>query len=106
MANGRFSRTDISGFYATAAASYGFQAGVEQYGYAFFFIDHASLSYLKRSRGWAVGAGPSVTILNNGFTKSFCTTDLKRGVYSVFFNQQGLMAGAALQGSKITRIVP
>ena len=80
----------ISGFYATAAASYGFQAGVEQYGYAFFFIDHASLSYLKRSRGWAVGAGPSLTILNNGFTKPFSTTDLKSGVYSVFFNQQGL----------------
>ncbi|MGA7884082.1 MAG: hypothetical protein WCD63_24760 [Terrimicrobiaceae bacterium] len=51
-------------------------------------------------------AGPSVTILNNGFTKPFSTTDLKSGVYSVFFNQQGLMAGAALQGSKITRIVP
>ncbi len=28
----------ISGFYTTAAASYGFQAGVEQYGYALFFM--------------------------------------------------------------------
>lgn len=96
----------ISGFYATAAASYGFQAGVEQYGYALFFMDHASLSYLKRSRGWAIGAGPSVTVLNKGFTKSLSTTNLQKGVYAVFFNQQGLMAGAALQGSKITRIFP
>ena len=96
----------VSGFYSTAAASYGFQAGVERFGYALFFMDHEALSYLKRSRGWAIGAGPSVTVLDKGFTKSFSTTDLQKGVYAIFFNQQGLMAGAALQGSKITRIFP
>jgi lipid-binding SYLF domain-containing protein len=96
----------ISGFYSTAAASYGFQAGVEKYGYALFFMDHEALSYLKRSRGWSIGAGPSVTILNKGFAKQFSTTNLQKGVYAIFFNQQGLMGGAALQGSKITRIFP
>ena len=96
----------ISGFYSTAAASYGFQAGMEKYGYALFFMDHEALSYLKRSRGWAIGAGPSVTILNKGFAKQFSTTSLQKGVYAIFFNQQGLMGGAALQGSKITRIFP
>ena len=96
----------ISGFYSTAAASYGFQAGVEKYGYALFFMDHEALSYLKRSRGWSIGAGPSVTVLNKGFTKQFSTSQLQRGVYAIFFNQQGLMGGAALQGSKITRIFP
>ena len=33
-------------------------------------------------------AGPSVTILNKGFTKPF-SNHLRGGVYLVFFNQQG-----------------
>lgn len=94
------------GYYSTAAASYGFQAGIEQFGYALFFMDDSALSYLKRSRGWSIGAGPSVTILDKGFTKTLSTDSLQKGVYAVFFNQQGLMAGAGLQGSKITRIFP
>lgn len=94
------------GYYSTAAASYGFQAGVEQYGYALFFMDDTALSFLKRSRGWAIGAGPSVTVLNKGFSRSLSTNSLQNGVYAIFFNQQGLMAGAGLEGSKITRIFP
>ena len=94
------------GYYSTAAASYGFQAGVEEYGYALFFMDDDSLSCLKRSRGWAIGAGPSVTVLDKGFTRSLSSNTLQKGVYAVFFNQQGLMAGAGLEGSKITRIFP
>ena len=82
------------GYYSTAAASYRFQSGVEEYG------------YLKRSRGWVIGAGPSVTVLDKGFTRSLSTSTLQKGVYAVFFNQQGLMAGAGLEGCKITRIFP
>lgn len=94
------------GYFSSTAASYGYQAGVEEYGYAIFFMDDDSLSFLKRSRGWALGAGPSVTVLNKGFSKNLSTTSLQNGVYAVFFGQQGLMAGVGLQGSKIQRIFP
>src|SRR5262249_46365184 len=35
-----------SGFYNSVAASYGLQAGIQVYGYALFFMDDESLSYL------------------------------------------------------------
>ena len=44
-------------------------------------------------------------IVDEGIAKSLSTTTLQKGVYAYFFNQTGLMAGASLQGSKITRIV-
>ena len=94
------------GYYSTVAASYGYQAGIAEFGYALFFMDDASLAYLKRSRGWEIGAGPTVIIVDEGIAKSLSTTTLQKGVYAYFFNQTGLMAGASLQGSKITRIHP
>jgi lipid-binding SYLF domain-containing protein len=34
------------------------------------------------------------------------TTTLRKDIYAFIFNQTGLMAGAGLQGSKITEIFP
>jgi lipid-binding SYLF domain-containing protein len=38
--------------------------------------------------------------------RTMTTTTLKDDVYAFVFGQKGLMAGAGLQGSKITRIGP
>src|SRR5579864_2867325 len=46
------------GYYRTAAASYGFQAGVKKFGYALFFMTDSALTYLDKSGGWAIGTGP------------------------------------------------
>jgi hypothetical protein len=45
-------------------------------------------------------------VLDAGFGKSLSTTTLQKGVYAFIFDQKGLMGGAGLQGSKITRIHP
>lgn len=94
------------GYYRTTAASYGLQAGVQEFGYALFFMDSSSLNYLKKSRGWEIGLGPSIVVVDEGFAKSMSSTTLQKGVYAFFFNQRGLMAGMGLQGSKITQINP
>ena len=47
------------GYYNTAAASYGLQAGVQTFGYAMFFMTDEALAYLDKSSGWEVGVGPS-----------------------------------------------
>jgi lipid-binding SYLF domain-containing protein len=94
------------GYYRTASASYGLQAGVEEFGYALFFMDRSSLNYLKQSRGWEIGVGPNVVIVDQGFARSISTTTLQQGVYAYFFSQRGMMAGMGLQGSKIIRIYP
>jgi len=39
------------GYYSTAAASYGLQAGAQTFGYAMFFMTESALKYLKKSSG-------------------------------------------------------
>ena len=94
------------GYYRSLAASYGFQAGVQSFGYVLFFMDDESVKYLDKSDGWELGTGPSLVVLDEGFGKNFSTTTLQKGVYAFIFSQKGLMAGIALQGSKITKITP
>jgi lipid-binding SYLF domain-containing protein len=94
------------GYYRSVAASVGYQAGAQSFGYVLFFMDHASLRYLNRSDGWELGTGPSLVVLDKGFAKNLSTTTLQKGVYAFIFNQKGLMAGIGIQGSKITKIYP
>ncbi len=93
-------------FYNTSSGSYGLQAGVQAFSLAMFFMNKSALSYLSKSSGWSVGAGPSVVVVNAGMAKSFTSTSLTQDVYAVPFSQQGLMAGLGLEGAKITQIYP
>ena len=95
-----------TGYYKTMSASYGLQAGVQTFGYALFFIDDESLAYLKKSKGWELGVGPSVVIVDKGAATSLTTSTIKKGIYAFIFKQKGLMAGVGIQGSKITQITP
>ena len=98
------------GYYNTAAASYGLQAGVQTFGYAMFFMTDEALAYLDKSGGWEVGVGPSIVVVDKesvgAFGKNLSTSTLKDDIYAFIFSQKGLMAGLGLQGSKITRINP
>ena len=94
------------GYYNSFAASYGFQAGLQGFGYAVFFMDKDSLSYLDKSGGWELGVGPSLVIVDKGFGKVVSSTTLRKGVYAFVFNQKGVMAGAGIQGTKVTKINP
>ena len=94
------------GYYNTAAASYGLQAGVQSFGYAMFFMTEDALKYLKESSGWEIGVGPSFVVVDEGRARSLTTTTAKDDIYVFFFSQKGLMAGLGIQGSKITQIEP
>jgi lipid-binding SYLF domain-containing protein len=93
-------------YYRSLAASYGFQAGVQVYGYVLFFMDNESLQYLDNSGGFELGTGPSLVVMDEGFGKNFSTTTIKSGIYAFIFDQRGLMGGLGIQGSKITKINP
>jgi len=93
-------------YYRSLAASYGFQAGIQAFGYVLFFMDDASLQYLDNSEGFELGVGPSLVVLDAGFGKNLSTTTLQKGVYAFIFDQKGLMGGMGIQGTKITRINP
>jgi lipid-binding SYLF domain-containing protein len=96
----------ISGYYQTTAASYGLQAGVQEFGYALFLMDDDAFRNIDRSGGWEIGSSPSLVVVDKGMAASFTTATINKGTYAFFFNQRGLMGGLGLQGSKITRIRP
>ena len=91
-------------YYNTAGASYGLQAGAQQYGYAMFLMNRKSLDSLNATQGFEVGVGPSVVVVDQGMAKSMTTTTVTEDVYAFVFAQKGLMAGIGIQGNKITRI--
>ncbi len=94
------------GYYNIVAASYGLQAGLQSFAYAMLFMTDSGMNYLQNSAGFEVGVGPSIVVLDEGMAKSLTTETMRDDVYAFVFGQQGLMAGAGLQGSKITRINP
>jgi lipid-binding SYLF domain-containing protein len=94
------------GYYRTVSASYGLQAGAQKFGYALFFLTQNALDYLTKSKGWEIGVGPSVVVVDEGLARSLTTTTAKEEIYAFFFDQKGLMAGLGLQGSKISKITP
>jgi len=92
------------GHYNSLAGSYGYQAGLQTYGYALFLMNDQALQYLDQSDGWEIGVGPSIVVLDKGKGKSVTSTTLTKDVYAFIFNQKGLMAGVGIQGSKITKV--
>ena len=93
-----------AGYYNTSGASYGLQAGAQQFGYAMFFMNEKSLKALTETSGFEVGVGPSVVVVDEGMAKSATSITMKDDVYAFIFSQKGLMAGIGLQGNKITRL--
>lgn len=92
------------GYYASASASWGLQAGAQSYGYVVFLMNQKAIDYLKNSKGWEIGVGPTVVVVNEGVAKNLSSTTLQDDAYAFIFNQQGLMAGISLEGSKVSHI--
>jgi lipid-binding SYLF domain-containing protein len=99
-----FKHGRTAGYYNSVAASYGFQAGIQKYGYALFFMTDAALEALDATHGFELGVGPSVVVVDEGMARSLTTSTMRDDVYAFVFAQRGLMAGAGIQGSKITRL--
>ncbi|MBW1635104.1 MAG: hypothetical protein JRJ68_02400 [Deltaproteobacteria bacterium] len=72
-----------------------------------FFMDDTGLdNLLNNNEGWEVGVGPSIVLVDEGMAKTMNNTTITESVYVFTFSQQGLMAGAGIQGSKISKISP
>ena len=97
---------DTQGYYNIAGVSFGFLAGAQASGLAMFFMTDEALAALMRADGWEIGTGPSVVALDQGAQMNITATTVLEPVYAITFNQSGLMASLALQGTKITRINP
>jgi lipid-binding SYLF domain-containing protein len=94
----------IDGYYNSFTGSWGLQAGAQSYGYAVFLMTNRAIDYIHRTQGWEIGTGPTVVIVNEGLARNLTTSTLKDDAYAFIFNQQGLMAGLSIEGTKISRI--
>jgi lipid-binding SYLF domain-containing protein len=90
------------GYYNTVAASYGWQAGAQAFGYALFFMnDSASATWTRagiRGRNGAEHRRPG-----RGHGKVDDELDRDARHLRVIFDQKGLMAGAGLKGRRSAR---
>ena len=94
------------GYFSTAGASFGLQAGAQTFDYAMFFMNDNALAQLRKNEGFEVGVGPSVVVMDEGMGKSVTTKTMKDDIYAFIYGQSGLMAGLGVQGNKITQIHP
>lgn len=94
----------VDGYYNSVTASWGLQAGAQSYGYVVFLMNDKALDYLRTSEGWEIGVGPTVVLVDQGVAKNLSTSTLKDDAYAFIFDQQGLMAGVSIEGTKISRI--
>lgn len=94
----------IDGYYNSITASFGWQAGAESYGYVVFLMSDKAIKYVHETKGWEIGVGPTVVLVNEGVAKNLSSTTLKSDAYAFIFDQQGLMASLSIEGTKISRI--
>jgi lipid-binding SYLF domain-containing protein len=94
------------GYYSTSGASFGLQAGGQTYGYAMFFMKAEALKQLDVAKGFEVGVGPTVVVMDEGKAKSSTTTTMNDDIYAFIFSQKGLMGGLGIQGNNIRKIDP
>lgn len=94
----------VEDYYNSVTGSWGLQAGAQSYGYAVFLMTKDAVDYLNKSKGWEIGVGPAVVLVNEGVAKNLSTSTLKDAAYAFIFDQQGLMASLSIEGTKISRI--
>lgn len=93
-------------YYSAAQASFGFQAGAQQFAHVLIFRTEQALAAFRASPGWIAGAGAFYSMPAGGAALGSDTLTTQSPVVAVIFGQSGLMAGAAIEGTKYTRLLP
>lgn len=92
------------GYYSTAAASFGLQAGVQSTAVIFLFMTQDSLDKFRNSNGWSVGGDVAVTLVKVGANGQIDTRTATAPVQAIVMTNSGLMADASVAGTKVTKL--
>jgi lipid-binding SYLF domain-containing protein len=92
------------GYYSTAAASFGFQAGVQSTAVIFMFMTQDSLDKFRNSAGWSAGSDAAVSLVKVGANGTIDTTSASSQVVALVLTNTGLMADVSVNGAKVTRL--
>ena len=93
-------------YYSAFSGTAGLQFGARQYAHVLFFITEDALNNFRRSSGWTAGADIGYVVDATGASISTDTNTLSKPVLAAVFGQAGLKFGAAVEGTKYTRIIP
>ncbi|TPG75292.1 YSC84-related protein [Pseudomonas arsenicoxydans] len=96
--------TKVDSYYNSVTGSWGLQAGAQSYGYVVFLMTDKAVKYLAETKGWEIGVGPTVVVVDEGIAKNLSSSTLKDDAYAFITDQQGLMAGVSIEGTKISQI--
>lgn len=96
--------SQVIDYYNSVAGSWGLQIGAQSYGYAVFLMTDDAVNYIEKTKGWELGVGPTIAVVDAGVAKNISTSSLKSDAYAFIFSQQGLMAGVSIEGTKISHI--
>lgn len=91
-------------YYNIASASFGFQAGAQQYGLVMVFLQEEAMEKFRASKGWEAGVDGSVAIAEWGAGTDINTKTFKDPIVAFVISNKGLMAGVSIEGSKITKL--
>ena len=94
------------GYYSIASASFGLQAGAQQYTIVMVFLNDEALTKFRDSKGWEAGVDGSVAVAEWGAGTDINTQNFPDPIVGFVLNNKGLMAGISLEGSKISKIDP
>lgn len=93
-------------YYSATQASFGLQIGAQQFSHVLFFMTDEALQEFRTSPGWSAGANVQYALNQEGQNLSTDTITALSPVVAVIFGQAGLIAGAAIEGTKYNRIIP
>ncbi|ATG49675.1 YSC84-related protein [Celeribacter ethanolicus] len=93
-------------YFSSTQATFGLQIGAQQYAHVLFFMTNEALAGFRNSPGWSAGADLEYALSNKGENLSAETLTSLSPVIAVVFGQAGLIAGATVEGTKYTRIIP
>jgi len=91
-------------YYATAAASIGFQLGAQAKTVILVFMEDSALKEFRSSEGWEAGVDGSVALIEWGAGESIDSTNVKDPIVGFVFGNKGLMYNLTLEGSKFTKL--
>jgi lipid-binding SYLF domain-containing protein len=92
------------GYYSTATGSIGWQIGAQSKAIVFLFMTDQALAKFRSSEGWSAGGDASVALLKVGANGNVDTTTATGQVDAFVLTNSGLMAGATLEGTKVSRL--
>ncbi len=93
-------------YYSSTQGSFGLQIGAQQFSQVLFFMTEDALAEFRASSGWTAGAGARYALNSDAMTLGLNTSEILHPIEAVIFAQAGFIAGATIEGTKYTRIIP